>query len=61
MSVRPILGGAQPPDQVSVSVGALLIVFILILIALAAYRDPKLAAMFGAVGAMGALLVALLR
>ncbi|MFF0523310.1 hypothetical protein ACFYTC_31795 [Actinomadura nitritigenes] len=60
MSLRPVLEGAQPPEHVSIGTPALLIMFILIVVAVAAYRDPKLATAIGAACAVGALLVIVL-
>lgn len=61
MSLRRLGDGSQPPEQVSISVGALLVVVVLIVVAVAAYRDPKLATAIGAACAVGALLIVILR
>ncbi|MUN41635.1 hypothetical protein [Actinomadura litoris] len=60
MSARPVVGGAQPPEQLPINNSTLLIMFILIVVAFAAYRDPKLATAIGAACAVGALLVVVL-
>lgn len=56
LSVRPVVASTQPPEHVSVSTGAVLIVFIVIVVAVAAHRDPKVATAIGAACAVGALL-----
>lgn len=61
MSSRSFLSGAQPPEPVSISTTALLILFILLVVGYAAYKDSKLATAIGAACAVGALLLVLLR
>lgn len=60
MDLRSILCGTQPPDNAPVSTNVVLIVFVLIVVAIAAYRDPKIATAIGAACAVGALLIVLL-
>ncbi|GAA2298392.1 hypothetical protein GCM10010402_66260 [Actinomadura luteofluorescens] len=48
------------PQQVTVSTGALLVVVILTLVGVAAYRDERLATAIVAACAVGALLIAVL-
>lgn len=60
-SVRPEVVSTQQPEHVSISTDAVLTVFILIVVAVAAYRDPKIATAVGAACAVGALLIVVLR
>ncbi|MFC4048066.1 hypothetical protein ACFOY4_00070 [Actinomadura syzygii] len=60
MSLRPLDGGPQPPDKVTISVGALLVTIIMIMVAYMVHRDPSLAAPITTACAVGALLVIVL-
>jgi hypothetical protein len=60
MSLRSLVAqpaSPEPPHAVSISTPALLIAFILVVVAVATYRDPRLAAALGTACAVGALLV----
>lgn len=52
--------GVQPPDHISFSTPALVLLFILAVVAMAAYRDPKLATAIGTACAVGALMIVVL-
>ncbi|WP_187438105.1 hypothetical protein [Actinomadura decatromicini] len=56
-----MLSAAQAHEEVSISVGALLVASILIMVAVAAYKDPKLATAIGTACAVGALLLVALK
>lgn len=59
-SVRLNLGAAQPPEHVSISTPAMLVVLVLVLVTIAAYKDEKLAAALAAACAVGMLILAVL-
>lgn len=56
VSVRQVLAGQQPVEPVSISSSAMLIILVLTIVAVAAYRDPKIAVAVGAACAVGTLL-----
>ncbi|QKW36252.1 hypothetical protein HUT06_21275 [Actinomadura sp. NAK00032] len=56
VSVRQVLAGQQPVEPVSISSSAMLIILVLTIVAVAAYRDSKIAVAVGAACAVGALL-----
>ncbi|TDC68470.1 hypothetical protein E1200_11460 [Actinomadura sp. GC306] len=60
MTLRSISYVSQPLGDTSVSTDVVLIGFVLIVVAIATYRDPQLATALGTTCAVGALLIVLL-
>ena len=59
MSVRPNLGGAQPPEPDPISPVGAVIVFAVIVVGVAVAKEPSLALPIGAASAVAAVLVAM--